>query len=405
MKKILILLLFTLVWQNVEAQVATRWRATIQTDGGALPFGLEIKPTKNKNKFDVFVLNASERFKTDEAILVGDSLIIPIALFDAEIVAKKNAQTLVGFYRKNKGRASFAQSPFQATLGYPFRFRTNKMAILGNTSGKWSVNFINAETQKASFAVGTFQQKGTVVTGSFLTTTGDYRYMDGNIVGDSLFLSTFDGSHAFLLKAKVEGDKITGKFYGGIKGFRNFEATRDENASLPDLGKITYLKDGFDRFDFTFLNEKGEKISLSDDAYKGKVVVVQILGSWCPNCMDETNYLVPFYQKNKARGFEVIGLAYEKSADTEFFKQKMALLRKRFGIEYQLLNAGTNSSESASKSLPSLNQVIGFPTTIVLDKKGEIRLTHAGFSGPGTGKYYTDWVHEFESKIDELIKE
>ncbi len=52
-----------------------------------------------------------------------------------------------------------------------------------------------------------------------------------------------------------------------------------------------------------------------------------------------------------------------------------------------------------------MNQVIGFPTTIVLDKKGEIRLTHAGFSGPGTGKYYTDWVHEFESKIDELIKE
>lgn len=405
MKNLIVLLLFTLVWQNVEAQVATRWRATVQTDGGALPFGLEIKPTKNKKKFDVFVLNASERFKTDQATLEGDSLIIPISLFDAEIIAKKNAQTLIGFYRKNKGRTSFAQSPFQATLGYSTRFRTNKMAILGNTSGKWSVNFINAETQKASFAVGTFQQKGTIVTGSFLTTTGDYRYMDGNIVGDSLFLSTFDGSHAFLLKAKVDGDKITGKFYGGIKGSKIFEAQRDENASLPDLGKITFLKEGYDRFDFSFLNEKGEKISLSDDAYKGKVVVVQILGSWCPNCMDETNYLVPFYKKNKARGFEVIGLAYEKSTDTEFFKQKMALLRKRFGIDYQLLNAGVNSSESASKSLPSLNQVIGFPTTIVLDKKGDIRLTHAGFSGPGTGKYYTDWVHEFESKIDELIKE
>lgn len=405
MKKLIILFLITLIGQNVDAQVATRWRATIQTDGGSLPFGLEIKPTKNKKKFDVYVLNAAERFKTDEATLEGDSLIIPISLFDAEIIAKKGDKNLTGFYRKNKGRKSFAQSPFQATLGYAFRFRTNKMAILGNTTGKWSVNFINAETQKASYAVGTFQQKGTTVTGSFLTTTGDYRYMDGNIVGDSLFLSTFDGSHAFLLKAKVEGDQITGKFYGGIKGFRNFEAKKDDNASLPDLSKITLLKDGYDRFDFSFLNEKGEKVSLSDNAYKGKVVVVQILGSWCPNCMDETNYLVPFYNKNKARGFEVIGLAYEKSTDAEFFKQKMALLRKRFGIDYQLLNAGLNNSESASQSLPSLNQVIGFPTTIILDKKGVIRLTHAGFSGPGTGKYYTEWVKEFESKIDELIKE
>ena len=121
--------------------------------------------------------------------------------------------------------------------------------------------------------------------------------------------------------------------------------------------------------------------------------------------MDESNYLAPFYKKNKDKGLEIIGLAYEKTTEDAFFKEKMALLRKRFGIDYQLLKAGLNSSESASESLPMLNKIIGFPTTIILDKKGKIRQTHAGFSGPGTGKYYTDWVNEFESLIDKLLKE
>ena len=403
MKKAIFLLLFVLLSQLSNAQT-TRWRATVKTDGGDLPFGLELQK-KSKNTYKVFVLNAAERFQTDDATLTGDSLTIPISLFDAQIVAKMSAKILAGTFSKNKGRKSYTQSPFKATLGYLDRFRTNKMAILGNAQGKWSVSFINPTSGKVSDAVGVFQQKGNVVTGSFLTTTGDYRYMDGNMVGDSLFLSTFDGSHTFLLRTKVEGDKMTGKFYGNIKGFSNFEAKRDAKAELPDLGKITYLKEGYDKLAFTFPNEKDEKISLADSQYQGKVVVIQILGSWCPNCMDESNYLAPFYKKNKDKGLEIIGLAYEKTGDDAFFKEKMALLRKRFGIDYQLLKAGLNNSESASESLPMLNKIIGFPTTIILDKKGKIRLTHAGFSGPGTGKYYTDWVNEFESLIDKLLKE
>jgi peroxiredoxin len=404
MKKIFIFLLLVLVKNTFTEAQTTRWRATVQVENGVLPFGLELQK-KTPNTYKAFILNAAERFETDEARISGDSLVIPISLFDAELVAKMSNNTLIGIYRKNRGRKSFFEVPFKATLGFNYRFRTNKMAIKENVQGKWTTNFTNPTTGKVSFAVGVFQQKGNIVTGSFLTTTGDYRYMDGNMVGDSLFLSTFDGSHAFLLRAKVKGNKITGKFQDGVTGFKTIEATRDEKAALPDVKKITYLKDGFDRLNFTFPNEKGEKISLSDDAYKGKVVIVQILGSWCPNCMDESRYLAPFYTKNKDKGLEVIGLAYEKTLDDEFFKTKMNLIRSRFGIDYQLLKAGTNSSESATESLPMLNKVVGFPTTIIIDKQGKIRETHTGFSGPGTGKYYTEWVAEFESLISKLLKE
>ncbi len=405
MKKILVILLILTFQSQFLIAQTTRWRADILIEGGTLPFGLEIHKKTDKT-FTVYILNASEKFQTDDAVLLGDSLVIPISLFDAEIVAKMTDDNLIGIFRKNKGRKSFVQVPFKASLGYDFRFvPTQKTAQKVNVQGKWATNFISPTTKKSSFLVGVFEQKGNVVTGSFLTTTGDYRYMDGNLVGDSLFLSTFDGSHTFLMKAKIIGKKMTGRFNDSVLGFKNIEAQKDDKAELPDVKKITFLKEGFDKLNFSFPNEKGEKISLSDDAFKGKVVIVQILGSWCPNCMDESKFMVPFYEKNKAKGLEIIGLAYEKNLDNEFFKTKMNLLRERFGIKYPLLKAGINSSESASESLPMLNKVIGFPTTIIIDKKGKIRETHTGFSGPGTGKYYTEWVTDFERLMDKLLRE
>lgn len=401
---VFLLTFFVLQGQFLMAQT-TRYRASIKIETGVLPFGLELQKKADKT-YQAYILNASEKFQTDDATISDDSLRIPISLFDAEIVAKMSDKGLVGIFRKNKGRKSFVQVPFKATLGYNYRFvPTKKVSNKMDLQGKWATNFVNTTTQKKSFAVGIFEQKGNIVTGTFLTTTGDYRYMDGNRIGDSLFLSTFDGSHTFLLKAKIKGNKMTGKFSDSVLGFRNIEATKDNKAELPDVKKITYLKEGYDKLDFTFLNEKGEKVSLSDDAFKGKVTVIQILGSWCPNCMDESTYLAPFYKKNKGKGLEIIGLAYEKNLDLEFFRTKMNLIRKRFGIEYPLLQAGINNSESATESLPMLNKVIGFPTTIIIDKKGKIRETHTGFSGPGTGKYYTEWVNDFERLIDKLLAE
>jgi thiol-disulfide isomerase/thioredoxin len=405
MKKIIALLVFFVFQQQILKAQTTRYRATINIELGVLPFGIELQK-KADNTYQAYILNASEKFQTDDASVSGDSLRIPISLFDAEIVAKMTDKGLRGIFRKNKGRKSFVEVPFKATLGYNYRFvPTLKIANKTDLQGKWATNFINNNTQKKSFLVGIFEQKGNIVTGTFLTTTGDYRYMDGNRVGDSLFLSTFDGSHTFLLKAKIKGNKMTGKFSDSVLGFKNIEATKDDKAELPDVKKITYLKEGYEKLNFTFPNEKGENISLSDDAFKGKVTVVQILGSWCPNCMDESTYLAPFYKKNKDKGLEIIGLAYEKNADLESFKTKMALIRKRFGIEYPLLQAGLNNSESATESLPMLNKVIGFPTTLIIDKKGKIRETHTGFSGPGTGKYYSEWVADFERLIDKLLKE
>jgi len=75
------------------------------------------------------------------------------------------------------------------------------------------------------------------------------------------------------------------------------------------------------------------------------------------------------------------------------------------GVEYPVLFAGTNDRTSAAKSLPMLNHILGYPTTIFIDKKGNVRKIHTGFSGPATGNDYTRFKESFIRFIDKLIAE
>lgn len=381
------------------------WRASLASPGGELPFGLEIKPNADSTTFTVHVLNADERLQMDTTTVEGDSVRIPMRLFEAEIVAKISDKTLTGYWRRKRSADSYVSLPFRATLGEQYRFVPDADSAPQQVAGKWATEFV--ADQDTTLAVGIFEQMGNRVKGTFLTPTGDYRYLDGNVVGDSLLLSTFDGTHVFLFKAKISAAGLSGRFYAGASAaYERMEATLNPNASLPDLDKLTYLKPGYDAVEFVFPEATtGKQVSLSDERYKGKVVIVQILGSWCPNCMDESRFLAPWYRQNKARGVEVVGLAYEKSSDLAVSGPKLERMKKRFGIDYEVLLAGVNDKDSASASLPMLNRVLAFPTTIFVDKKGKVRGIHTGFSGPGTGVYYDRLVEDFNRLVEKLLAE
>ncbi|RZL11799.1 MAG: TlpA family protein disulfide reductase, partial [Hymenobacter sp.] len=277
--------------------------------------------------------------------------------------------------------------------------------------GTWKVTF--KDGQNTYPAVGIFKQNDNEVRGTFLTSTGDYRYLNGKLVGRQLSLSTFDGSHAFLFTASDKSDKrelqlasLSGDFYSGKGGHETWTATLDPKAKLPDADTLTYLRKGESRLNFKFPSVvPGSSISPTDAKYKGKVVVLQILGSWCPNCMDETNYLAPWYEQNKARGVEIIGLGYERSSDYQQASSRLLKMKDRYKVGYDLAVAGVSNKDSVAASLPQLANFLGFPTTIFLDKKGVVRSIRTGFSGPGTGQYYEDEKAHFNRMVDKLLKE
>ena len=402
MKSILSLLFFLLSSAICFAQgpVTGPWRGEIDHIGGKLPFNFLVK----NNKLDIRMQNGSEIANLGDAYFRGDSLVIPFELYDSELVgALKNSKSLVGFWQKKRNGKTLYRIPFQAQAGSTARFTPTKPASI-QVSGKYSADFWSDETNH-SLGVMILNQQGSKVTGTVLKTSGDYRFLQGNISGDSLLLSYFDGSGIMQFRSKLIGKQIEGQFFSGLAGKRNFKAIKDDKASLPDLKKLTFLKPGFDRINFSLPNPAGKTISLQDERYKNKVVVIELMGSWCPNCLDESRFLAPYYKKMKDQGVEVIGLAFEYSPELSISGPKIENFKKRIGVDYEILFAGQPNDETIAQVLPMLHKINGYPTTFILDKSGKVREIHTGFSGPGTGVYYTDWIHEFEQTIQSLLHE
>lgn len=378
------------------------WRAVLATPGGELPFNFEVK--NEQNKITIAIINGDEHIVVDEIKTIGDSVFIRLPIFDSEIKAVVNNGTMHGTFF-NYARKTDNQIPFTAQHNVSSRFIIqHPNATPANLNGRWSVKFSEG-TADSSYAIGVFEQKGNHIGGTFLTTTGDYRFLDGIVDGDSLFLSCFDGSHAFLFKAVWSDGALQGNYYSGIHWQEPWTAVKNDKAELPDAYSITYLKPGYTSVDFSFLDLDSNLFTCNQKYYSGKVTVIQIMGSWCPNCMDETAFLSPFYLKHKDKNFQVVGLAFEKTNDFQKSVANVKRLEARYKVAYPILIAGTSNKEDASKSLPMLNKISGYPTTIIIDKKGMVRKIHTGFSGPATGKNYDKFIEEFTLFIEKLERE
>ncbi len=380
------------------------WRGIINTQGKEIPFNFRTAQ-KEDNTLHISLLNAGEEITITDTHRKGDSLIIPMHIFDTEIRAVAENGTMRGTWIKNY--AGNYKLPFTATLDED-RFPQPSEKAESNLSGKWAISFQNRQTypEHQHNAIGLFKQDGNHLSGTFLTPTGDYRYLEGVINNKFFTLSSFDGENAYLFEGEIlHENSISGTFWSGKSRKESWTGKRDDNAQLPDPESLTFLKEGYDEFNFKFPDLNGNFTSLSDPEYQNKVIIVQVLGTWCPNCMDETRFLGGWYRRNKDREVAIIGLAYEKKDDFDYARGRIQKMAQKLDADYDFLIAGTPDKESTSRSLPMLNHVMSFPTTIFIDKQGKVRKIHTGFYGPGTGEYYQQFTEEFNSFTEKLLAE
>lgn len=375
------------------------WRGVLELQGQQLPFGLEIQQTNNQ--WQAAVVNAGEKITLDEVYMEGDSIRIVMHIFDSELHAKISAEKLTGYFIKNFDRSY--RLPFTATAGDTHRYVEPSAQTSQNFSGTYALEFQSPIELYPS--VGIFNQEGNHVTGTFLTPTGDYRYLQGNIIDNEILLSTFDGNHAFVFRAHMEGDSLKGNFYSGNASLESFKGIKNENAKLPDAESLTYLKPGYETLDFSFPDLNKNLISPKDERFKNKVLILQIFGTWCPNCMDETKFLTDWYDQNKDRGVEILGLAYERKDDFEYASSRVKKMKDKLKVGYNFVIAGTYDKAQASETLPALNHVLSFPTTIFIGKDGKVKRIHTGFTGPGTGIYYEQFKERFNQIVNECLAE
>ncbi|MDH7444042.1 peroxiredoxin family protein [Aquimarina sp. 2201CG14-23] len=376
------------------------WKASLLLpDNKELPFLMEVFEDQTLKIF-----NAEEVIDIDEVRIKGDSVFINFPVFEGYVAAKfEDSLTISGsFIKESLDRVV----PFKGSYGEHDRFEIVSKPI-SDITGNWEAVFSPENPEDRYIAKGIFKQNGNVVTGTFRTTTGDYRYLEGVLNEDKFELSAFDGAHAFLFTGQATDSTMSGYFYSGNHWKEPFVAKRNEQYELPSEDSLTFIKEGYDKLEFSFPDAKGNQVSLNDERFKGKVTMVQIMGTWCPNCMDETKYYVDYYAKNKDKDIEFVALAFEYAKTSEKAFKSIERLRSKLKVEYPILLAqfGTSNKEKAQEKLPMLNHVLSYPTTVFIDKKGDVRKIHTGFNGPATGQKYIDYKNEFESFVNQLLKE
>lgn len=374
----------------------------LREDGNHIVFNFEVKQVNDTLSW--IIKNGQERIEVTDILQNGDSLFIQMPVFESSFkLVKEGNDKLKGTWTK-AGSAGFIDMPFEALYDVPERFTVSQNATK-NISGKWSVQFFRADGSPRP-AIAEFVQNNNDLTGTFITPTGDYRYLKGVVDGDSLKLSTFDGSHAYFFKAHISSnDSISqGFYYSGASATEPWKAQRNDTASLPDVAAM-YLKEGEEKISFSFPDLEGKNISLADERFHNKVVIVQIMGSWCPNCMDETAFLSDFYRKNKDRGVEIVALAYEYYEDFNLAVNSVKKFQKRYDVQYPMLITGVTVSDTlrTEKTLPQLTKIKSFPSTIFIGKNGKVAKIHAGFEGPGTGTRYEALKQEFTATVNRLL--
>jgi thiol-disulfide isomerase/thioredoxin len=373
------------------------WRIALTHPGGEVPFGLEV--AEEGGKPVAYLLNPPERLQAESTVLDGKTLTISFPSYGSRFVAT------LGSDGKLTGSAALVRrtGPVQLALTgtkATWRFFESPAKPTGDLSGKWQVTL---EGDKPETGLAQFTQTGNKVSGSIQFPTGDTRFLAGEISGDKLSLSMFDGNSTSLWRAKVAGTALSGERFGAT----STSATLWTGTKAAEAGvtAVAVEKPPVDRIAFSFPKSDGKQVSLADPQFKGKVVVVAIGGTWCPNCQDEARFLGPYAAAHKKDGLEVVGLNFEYAGDRAATFAKMDSFAKRYTLGFPMLLAGEPTPESTKVALAAIGGVKVYPSALFIGRDERLREIHVGWAGPATGALNVKAQEEFDATVKRLLAE
>lgn len=359
----------------------------------------------DKNDSSIFVFkNGNEVIKTRNVYFIGDSLFITLPVFGTYFQAKVvNDSTIQGVWN-NTTKSYEYLLPFTARHNNQERFESSGDAVV-DVSGKWEVLFGELPSEQY-VALGLFNQIDNKVEGTFLTESGDYRFLEGIIDGDQLNLSCFDGAHVFLFKSNIDSNGVMyGQFWSGNHYQKSWTAERNPTFELTHPDSLTTITDSLYEGELNFVDLQNNPVSLDYYLSQNKVLIVQIMGSWCPNCMDESRDFSMLYEKYHDAGLEVVAIAYERSDNLTISAEIIERFKTEVGANYVFLFGGKADREINGRDFPMIDGISSFPTTLFFDRSGKLRKVSTGYYGPGTGEYYNKYLSENESFIQMLLAE
>lgn len=371
------------------------WRAVLDLAGGPLPFTIRIERAGRGWQGELCNRAKCQRFS--EVRMAGDSVVLENADYAATMTAALRGDSMVGYYH-NVGSNGPRTIPFRAARG-----RRPVTRAPASLVGRWDATYF--QDLGTSPRVLEFRNGPEGIEGTLISSTSDYGPFSGTASADSFAIGYFDGSFVYMLTGRLQGDTLRGIFHAGLRTQTRWQAVRSTGA--PHLKPPTEITsaDTTEPFRFRFPDLRGRLVGNDDPRFKGKVVLVDIFGTWCPTCHEGTPGLLDLYNRYRGRGLEMVGLAFEVTGDTAVDAPLVRRYRDKFRIPFPLLLAGTSDAEGIEAAVPQLREAGAFPTIVFLGRDGRVRRIHAGFHGVATGEQHQRQVREFEEEIERLLDE
>ncbi|GAB4237221.1 MAG: hypothetical protein Tsb0034_12270 [Ekhidna sp.] len=386
---------------TITAQILKpgQWRGVVHYDSAQVPFTFEVAYPNGEFPQITFI-NGQERRVIDNVKQEGDSLYIPLDPFDVAITTSFSAMSMEGqynkYYRGDRHR-------FSAEYGKPRMIKRSVRPSV-KISERLEVSF-DPGTSNETRAVGLFRQVGDMVYGTIQTRASDYRYFEGIMDGDSLKLSCFDGAHAFAILGKKTPEGWAGEMLYANNYVEPWIGKANPEAKLDNPFEMVQLEEGVHKPYYDLLAAGNGKGAIDPSTFEGKVLIVQLFGTWCPNSHDQTEYLVDWYEENREKGIEILASSYEANYSQEYAMRRINEYIAYNAIPYQVVLGGRLSKTSAAMPFPFMDRIEAFPTLVIIDKKGYARYVCSYFNGPATGEYYEAFDQRFREIIAELLAE
>ena len=371
------------------------WDATIVVNGVEIPFRMELSGSGADVKGSFF--NGDEKTTSTTGQLENGALVLSFDEYGTKIEATVKDGRLEGQYSRGTRGAPY---PFQAKKFAPVPVGDEKIPAI---AGLWNVQVKSSKGESAWQLI--VRQAGAEASAAILRIDGDTGLLTGTYRDGKFVLSHFSGGRPLRLELTPAAD-------GTLAVVQNKDApltaTRMEIAKakgLPepsDPSRFTSVKDPTEPFRFSFPDLKGKLVSNTDPQFQGKVVIVSIAGSWCPNCHDEAPFFTELYRKYHDRGLEIVALSFEEEAQLKDPVRLRAFI-KRYGIEYTVLLPGEPKELNAK--VPQGENLNAFPTSFYIGRDGRVRSAHAGFPGKATGKFHDEAKAEIAALVERLLAE
>ncbi|MEJ5367479.1 MAG: TlpA disulfide reductase family protein [Bryobacteraceae bacterium] len=374
------------------------WDGVLEVDGRKVDFRMELHLAGDRTR-GAF-LDGERRIWSTSGSFAEGKLRLVWDYFDSRLEAAWDGQALRGNYERRTRtgvvRREFTAQPFQPKP-------QNADASAAQIAGAWRIQTDAARGVRVMN--GYFAQSGASVTGTIQRLDGDFGTLEGRMEGRRLRLSHFDGVRATLIEAELQED---GTLRGVIDGKTAFTAARVEKAAElglpdpPDPSRYVSVKNPLEAVRFHAVDLDGKPVSSTDARFRGKPMILTIMGSWCPNCHDEAELLAELDRRYRDKGLVVVALGFEYTGESERDRNQLRAFARRHKTEYTILYAGTTEEGQVQKVLPQLANFGGFPTTIFLDRDHRVRSVHAGFAGPANKEEHARLREEYDRLAREL---